>query len=132
MLNTAARTNPLITMYRGVELDGFVQDNAGVVVSGQSTTGDRVTIAGQWLIGADGANSTVRRLMGGNMVDLGFEADWLVVDILPQPGAELPLDNDLMLQVCDPARPTAAAGNSLRCRAKRCRISTVPIARGTC
>ena len=106
VLNTAARTNPLITMYRGVELDGFVQDNAGVVVSGQSTTGDRVTIAGQWLIGADGANSTVRRLMGGNMVDLGFEADWLVVDILPQPGAELPLDNDLMLQVCDPARPT--------------------------
>jgi 3-(3-hydroxy-phenyl)propionate hydroxylase len=44
--------------------------------------------------------------MGSTLQDLGFAADWLVVDIRSKREATIPLDDDLMLQLCDPARPT--------------------------
>jgi 2-polyprenyl-6-methoxyphenol hydroxylase-like FAD-dependent oxidoreductase len=106
VLNAAALAQPLITIHRGVEIDGFMQDSQGVTLTGQSHSGAAVALRGTWLIGADGANSVIRQAMGATLVDLGFAADWLVVDILPHPDAVLPLDDDLMLQVCDPARPT--------------------------
>jgi 2-polyprenyl-6-methoxyphenol hydroxylase-like FAD-dependent oxidoreductase len=107
LLNATARAHPLITMRRGVEIATVVQDNAGVTVTGQASCGQAVTLRGRWLIGADGANSITRGAIGAALVDLNFKADWLVVDVLPKDGAALPLDDDLMLQVCDPARPTS-------------------------
>lgn len=58
----------------------------------------------RYVIGVDGANSMVRRAIGSGQDDLGFEADWLVVDVLPHPGVEL--DIPAAAQFCDPARPT--------------------------
>jgi 2-polyprenyl-6-methoxyphenol hydroxylase-like FAD-dependent oxidoreductase len=107
LLNATARAHPLITMYRGVEIAGFDQDDHGVTVTGQAPSGEPASLRGRWLIGADGANSVTRQAMGATLVDLDFKADWLVVDVLPRQGATLPLDDDLMLQVCDPARPTS-------------------------
>jgi 2-polyprenyl-6-methoxyphenol hydroxylase-like FAD-dependent oxidoreductase len=106
VLNRAAQDQRLITIHRGVDIDAMTQDDDGVVVTGRSASGAAVSLHGNWLIGADGANSVIRQAIGGTLVDLGFAADWLVVDVLPRPGASLPLDDDLMLQVCDPARPT--------------------------
>jgi 3-(3-hydroxy-phenyl)propionate hydroxylase len=57
----------------------------------------------QWIVGCDGARSMVRREMGAELDDLGFEESWLVVDLLvPDDHAQLP---DRALQVCDPSRP---------------------------
>jgi 2-polyprenyl-6-methoxyphenol hydroxylase-like FAD-dependent oxidoreductase len=69
-----------------------------------ATLEDGRTIAARYIIGTDGANSVVRR--GNNFVtdDLGFQADWLVVDIRPNPGATLPDIPDTG-QVLDPVRP---------------------------
>jgi 2-polyprenyl-6-methoxyphenol hydroxylase-like FAD-dependent oxidoreductase len=37
-------------------------------------------VRAQWLLGADGANSMVRQSMNVDMINKGFECDWLVVD----------------------------------------------------
>lgn len=61
----------------------------------------------KFAIGIDGANSFVRKSLGIEQTDLGFEADWLVVDFLLKKGLQA---SDLGLpecgQWCNPKRPT--------------------------
>jgi flavoprotein hydroxylase len=75
--------------------------------------GDRVTVTGaegtsvsaSYVVGCDGANSTVRSLTRLPVTDLGFFYDWLIVDvILDSPRHFDPIN----LQLCDPTRPTTA------------------------
>lgn len=54
-----------------------------------------------WVIGCDGASSFVRRNLGIEWQSLGYDQDWLVLDVFQSPEADLPLDT---MQVCDPAR----------------------------
>ena len=54
-------------------------------------------------IGSDGASSFVRRALGIGWQSLGYDQDWLVVDVVQGSHADLPLAT---LQVCDPARLT--------------------------
>ncbi|VVE90486.1 bifunctional 3-(3-hydroxy-phenyl)propionate/3-hydroxycinnamic acid hydroxylase [Pandoraea bronchicola] len=67
----------------------------------------------RYVVGCDGAGSFVRQAMGVSVTDLGFTADWLVVDLRPKDPAQW--RNDL-IQVCDPNRPTTmvAAGPGRR------------------
>jgi flavoprotein hydroxylase len=62
-------------------------------------------VRARYVVGCDGANSTVRTLLDVAVDDRGFSYDWLIVDILlDQPRVFDPPN----LQVCDPARPTTA------------------------
>ena len=70
----------------------------------QVALADGTSLTASFVIGCDGARSTVRKQLGIEMHDLQFEEPWLVVDLVLRPGAEPPAD--LALQVCDPARPT--------------------------
>ena len=88
-----------IVVRRGAEVTAIEQGHDSVEV--ETATGD--SIAARYLIGADGANSTVRRLLGIDMVDMGYFYDWFVVDIIPN---EPRVYDPVNLQVCDPARPT--------------------------
>ena len=56
-----------------------------------------------YLIGCDGASSFVRAAVGIEWQSLGYDQDWLVLDIVQKPGANLPL---VTMQVCDPERLT--------------------------
>jgi len=62
---------------------------------------------GLYLVGVDGANSFVRDAVGITRTDLGFEADWLVVDFTLRDDLTA---TDLGLpecgQYCNPKRPT--------------------------
>jgi hypothetical protein len=61
------------------------------------------SVRARYVVGCDGANSTVRSLTGITMEDRAFFYDWLVVDVVfHEPRVFDPLN----VQICDPARPT--------------------------
>ena len=85
-----------VDVRRGVEVTAIEQHDDRVVV------GD---VEARYVVGCDGANSTVRDLLDVPVTDLGFFYDWLIVDVvLDEPRVFDPIN----LQVCDPARPTTA------------------------
>jgi 3-(3-hydroxy-phenyl)propionate hydroxylase len=99
--------HPLIDFRRGAEVCGL-DDPPGAVTAapvrvracldGEQT---EQTFTGRYVLGCDGANSTVRDLSGITMEDLGFTERWLVIDIR----VDTPLDTwDGVEQICDPAR----------------------------
>lgn len=101
VLEQRARSLAGIEIRRGVEVDRVDQFDDHVVVAAV----DGSEVSARYVIGADGARSTVRNLLGIEMVDMGYFYDWFVVDvILDEPRVYHPLN----LQVCDPARPTTA------------------------
>ncbi len=69
----------------------------------RETAAPGVQLRARYLVGCDGAGSFVREAMGSTYEDLGFSADWLVVDLIPKDAA---LWNRELVQLCDPARPT--------------------------
>lgn len=67
--------------------------------------GSQQRVNAAFVVGCDGANSTVRDLLGMTFEDRGFYFDWLVADVaLHEPRVFDPPN----LQVCDPRRPTTA------------------------
>lgn len=67
----------------------------------------RRTLHADWLIACDGAASPTRKALGIGWQDLGYDHQWLVVDVTLRSGATLPAET---LQVCDPARLTTYVG----------------------
>jgi 3-(3-hydroxy-phenyl)propionate hydroxylase len=96
------------TLKLSTRLLDFEQDEGGVTAQ-LSTQTDPQAIAkttkvrARYLIGCDGASSTVRKQCNIELQDFGFDEPWLVVDTLTEHGSALPERN---LQVCDPIRPT--------------------------
>lgn len=99
--------HPLVEPHRGVEVHAIEGVHAPLTappvrvhtraVADQAAR----TFAGSLVLGCDGANSTVRDLLGVRMRDLRFAERWLIVDVRADP----PLDTwDGVEQVCDPAR----------------------------
>ena len=85
-----------VDVRRGVEVTSIYQRDGEVEVDG---------VEARFVVGCDGANSTVRSLIDVPVTDLGFVYDWLIVDvILDEPRVFDPIN----LQICDPARPTTA------------------------
>jgi 3-(3-hydroxy-phenyl)propionate hydroxylase len=57
----------------------------------------------KYVVGCDGARSTVRRFIGSELMDLKSHERWLVLDlILKRPRPDL---GDYAVQFCDPVRP---------------------------
>jgi flavoprotein hydroxylase len=80
------------------------QDATGAWVElDSSVDGSRHRVRASYVVGCDGANSTVRDLLGVTFEDRGFFYDWLVVDVALHEPREFDPPN---LQVCDPRRPT--------------------------
>jgi flavoprotein hydroxylase len=99
LLERRARALGSLQIRRGVEVTTLGQDDVGVVVG----DADGATVHARYVVGCDGANSSVRHLIGVIPHDLGFFYDWLIVDVvLDQPRVFDPLN----VQICDPIRPT--------------------------
>ena len=99
LLADQVRRTPAIDLRRGVELTGLTETADGVSVDVRTPTGEE-RLAAAAVLGCDGATSTVRRLVGASMRELGRPDRWLVVDVCAPgfrswPGAH---------QVCDPRR----------------------------
>lgn len=77
----------------------------GTLETGKWTPdGETQTVRARYVIGADGANSFVRQAIGVPFDDLGFQEDWLVIDLKPNAGVTLDVPD--IDQWCNPARPT--------------------------
>ncbi|MHB8681390.1 MAG: bifunctional 3-(3-hydroxy-phenyl)propionate/3-hydroxycinnamic acid hydroxylase MhpA [Acidimicrobiales bacterium] len=99
LLDRRACALPGVEVRRGVEVTALEQGPDDVTVH----TAGGEEIRARYVVGCDGANSTVRQLLGIPVCDLGFFYDWLVVDVLLDEPRVFDPPN---LQVCDPGRPT--------------------------
>lgn len=98
----AVDPNVSVDLAHEVEALSQHEDHVEVVVRDLDTDARRVVRA-RYVIGADGARSTVRRKAELAVEDLQFDQPWLVVDTVLTAPVELP---DVVQQICDPARPT--------------------------
>jgi 3-(3-hydroxy-phenyl)propionate hydroxylase len=106
VLRAALAREPRARLAAGAEVTGLAQDDDGVTVALRAADdaadgGADRSVRAAFVLGCDGANSTVRGLVGGEMRELGPADRWLVVDARARfatpvwPGVH---------QVCDPRR----------------------------
>jgi 3-(3-hydroxy-phenyl)propionate hydroxylase len=105
ILRAQAGGLPSVTIGLGVELLSVVQDGAGASLQLRDQAGELQTVRARYVIGCDGAASTVRAQAGIELDDLEFDEPWLVVDVLvnDQGLAKLPRTS---VQYCEPGRPS--------------------------
>ena len=98
LLLDTAQAHPLITVVHGAEVTAVRPGRDAVELD----IGGGPGLRAQLVVGADGANSVVRAQAGFELLDLGFAADWLVVDIRTDPDR---VWDPLVAQLADPRRP---------------------------
>ncbi|GAA4636734.1 bifunctional 3-(3-hydroxy-phenyl)propionate/3-hydroxycinnamic acid hydroxylase [Actinoallomurus vinaceus] len=93
---------PAATVRGGVEVTALTQDADGVRIDvTDRATGERDSVAAEYVLGCDGANSLTRTSIGATMRDLRFAQRWLVVDVAT--AADLG-EWEGVHQICDPAK----------------------------
>lgn len=100
-LRAHAERQASVTARTGVEMLACVEEGDGVRVTLRSASGETSDVRARYVVGADGASSKTRELLG-----LGFEGetyveDWLIVDAV-----DVPNNIDHVEFLCDPSRPT--------------------------
>lgn len=112
-LDRKAKSIGNVQIHQGWEATALKQDANGcdmvlnrvIREGGQFSLGEeQQSVRARYVIGADGANSFVRQSLGMEWQDLGFQEDWLVVDLQPKPGVQLDVPD--IGQWCNPERPT--------------------------
>ncbi len=94
-LEAALRASLTCPVRLGAEVTGLQQDGTGVTVS----LGSSERVRASWLVGCDGAASTVRRLAGIAWHGRDLPQRWLVVDTVGS-------YRDGFTYTCDPAMPS--------------------------
>lgn len=105
---------PGVELRTGATFVGIDQSGESAIVRYETDAG-MDSVEARWVIGCDGARSSVRKALGVQLDDLDFEEPWLVVDAevegpvafpdiagVPE-GADL---QRLSVMMCDPRRPT--------------------------
>lgn len=124
-LDRVAKAQPTLEVRHGWACEDLVQheDHVALTVRRgvEPTPGDWVateqvgTITARYAVGADGARSVVRDLLGVGYTDVGFSEQWLVADVRPHDMSafdHLPV----AAQYCDPVRPHVVVRNGARHR----------------
>jgi 2-polyprenyl-6-methoxyphenol hydroxylase-like FAD-dependent oxidoreductase len=106
-LDARVRSHASVAVHMGTQVTAVMQrdDEVGLIVEDRDSGVPR-SVTASFVIGADGANSVVREASGIDWEDLGFNADWLVIDVRPHDTA-MQIDMPAAGQICDPARPVS-------------------------
>jgi len=104
VLRDAAARRTRVTVELGCELVALEPAHDRVAARLRAAGGSERSVSARYVVGCDGAWSTVREATGLRYEDLGFDEPWLVVDlVVAEPAlAKLP---QVSIQYCDPARP---------------------------
>jgi 3-(3-hydroxy-phenyl)propionate hydroxylase len=97
---------PSVTLRIGLKLQTLKQKDDACEFECVYADGSVEVFSARYLIGCDGASSSVRRLANLPLDDLGFDEPWLVVDVLANEKglAKLPKAS---AQFCEPTRPAS-------------------------
>lgn len=98
-LHEALKALSTVSLRRGVEVTGLAPTNAGV----QLTMASGEVVSTGYVVGCDGAGSTVRRLLGVPYTGRTAAQRWLVIDA----DTDRPLSDHFSYRV-DPARPSVS------------------------
>ena len=115
-LDEAVGALPSVDLHLGWEVTAVEQDDELAHVHlRHGDTGEVKQLSARYVVGCDGANSLVREAIGGGREDRGFEADWLVIDVLLKEGVTIEaLGIPAAGQYCNPARPTTIVPAGVR------------------
>jgi 3-(3-hydroxy-phenyl)propionate hydroxylase len=91
---------PSVRACLGMKLVSF-EDQGPITAKLEDDEGRAFDVRARFLVGADGANSAVRRSLGLDFLGHTFQQDWLIVDAL-----DVPNMIDHCKFFCNPARPT--------------------------
>jgi 3-(3-hydroxy-phenyl)propionate hydroxylase len=91
-----------VTSLGGFELENLVEDSEGVVASVRDLNGHMHSVRARYVVGADGASSRVRALIGQEFEGQTYAEDWLIVDARNRHESAI----DHIEFICDPQRPT--------------------------
>lgn len=92
---------PNVQFCSGYELVDLRQDTTGVTVVLKDAAGVLHEVCCNYLVGADGASSKVRHLIGQDFQGTTYGEDWLIVDAGQRAGKAI----DHIEFICDPRRP---------------------------
>ncbi len=103
-IGRAAAAPENVELRRGVEMTGFLDQEDGVEVTVRDLdSGVEQTVTAGWLLGCDGASSSIRRSIGAEFGGSTFEQQWIVTDLK----LEVPeTDEPTIVFNCDPERPS--------------------------
>lgn len=104
ILREYANSHASVTVALGLTLTDLTQDADLATLSLRHEDGHTSHVKAKYVIGCDGASSSVRSLTGIQLEDLGFDEPWLVVDVMVNEHglAKLPKTS---VQYCNPERP---------------------------
>jgi 3-(3-hydroxy-phenyl)propionate hydroxylase len=114
-LRSALRHRKSVNLLTGHKVERIEQSLDAVTVTAHGEQG-LFTASARYVLGCDGGRSTVRKAVGIELEDLGFDEPWLVVDamvdaplVMPQlTGVPDGVDmQEVMFIVGDPTRPTS-------------------------
>lgn len=109
LVENELKNYPNVDVRLGYEVLQIEQDaEQAKVVAKNIETDQTDTFSARFVVGADGANSIVRQSMDATWFDKGFQADWLVVDIIPDENVRNNIPQHAT-QHCNPERPTTIA-----------------------
>lgn len=104
VLRATVATMPTVHFGLGTELLGLEPRAGGLTLSLRDDRGQVADCAARWVVGCDGASSTVRRLAGLKLHSHDYDEPWIVVD-LKVGAAALARLPDTNVQYCEPERP---------------------------
>jgi 2-polyprenyl-6-methoxyphenol hydroxylase-like FAD-dependent oxidoreductase len=113
ILDERTRSLPSVRVHRGYEVVAAREVDDQVELTAKREDGASFAVRARFGVGCDGANSFVRGALGSAWCDLGFQFDWLVVDVLPDAAQRW---DPLNWQLCDPSRPTTLVSGGPRRR----------------
>ena len=99
---------PHVSLHLGREVAALSQDEDGVALEVAEVGGtERWRVRARYVLGADGARSTVRRLAGIGLAGNSYPDRWLAVSGQPDAPDAMRIRESTF--VCDPGRPTFVA-----------------------